>query len=252
MAVADIMSMALPEIIPTSERSEAVWERRAPFLEAELEAAGLKLGAPIFIRVFKASRELELYVENDSGFRLFRTYRICGMSGGVGPKLVEGDEQAPEGFYSVDADWLNPDSRFHLSFNIGYPNDFDRARGRTGSNIMVHGGCASVGCFAMTDWHMEEIYILAEAALRSSQRTFDVHVFPFRMTDEMLTANQESRWSLFWHTLKRGHDYFEQHGRPPRVVMHDGLYDFPQPGSGAEWSLADEPVVKAGNVAGYQ
>jgi murein L,D-transpeptidase YafK len=223
-AAADMAS--LPEIIPTSDRSEAAWQRRAPFLEQELASAGLNLGAPIFIRVFKASRELELWMESDDGFKLFRSYRICEMSGELGPKLAEGDHQAPEGFYSVDASWLNPDSAFHLSFNIGFPNEFDRAHGRTGSLIMVHGGCASAGCFAMTDWRMEEIYILAEAALRSSQQRFDVHIFPFRMSEEKLSARRDSRWYDFWRNLQQGHDHFVEHSRPPQVSVVDGRYEF--------------------------
>jgi murein L,D-transpeptidase YafK len=224
----------LPDIIPTSDRSLATWEQRAPRLERELEAAGLLLGAPIFIRIFKASHELEMWIENTQGFQLFRTYRICEMSGELGPKLAEGDHQAPEGFYTVDADWLNPDSNFHLSFNIGFPNEFDRAHGRTGSLIMVHGGCASVGCFAMTDWRMEEIYILAEAALRSSQRQFDVHIFPFRMDEETLTRKRGSRWYSFWRNLQQGHDAFYQLGRPPVVSVVDGRYQFDLSESGPE------------------
>lgn len=216
----------LPSIVPASERSETAWARRAPWLEAELESQGLSLGAPIFIRIFKASRELELYIENETGFKLFRNYPICEMSGEVGPKLAEGDHQAPEGFYSVSAEWLNPESRFHLAFNIGYPNELDRQHGRSGSLIMVHGGCASAGCFAMTDWRMEEIYILAEAALRSSQQAFDVHIFPFRMQDAKLEHHRDSPWYEFWRNLQQGHDHFDQHGRPPKVAVDGGRYRF--------------------------
>ena len=218
--------MRLPDIVPVSERSEIAWARRAAWLEEELETLGLKLGAPIFIRIFKASRELELYLENEAGFKLFRNYRICEMSGELGPKQAEGDHQAPEGFYSVSAEWLNPDSRFHLSFNIGYPNELDRQHGRTGSLIMVHGGCASVGCFAMTDWRMEEIYILAEAALRSSQLAFDVHIFPFRMKEKKLARHRDSPWYEFWRNLQQGHDHFDHHGRPPEVAVDNGRYLF--------------------------
>lgn len=216
----------LPDIISVSERSEATWQRRAASLSDELEAASLMLGAPIFIRIFKASRELELWVENAGGFKLFRTYRICEMSGELGPKLSEGDHQAPEGFYAVGPEWLNPESRFHLSFNIGYPNELDQAHGRSGSLIMIHGGCASVGCFAMTDRRMEEIYILAEAALRSSQQSFDVHIFPFRMNEAKLAGHRDSPWYDFWRNLKQGHDYFYQHRRPPEVMVDNGQYLF--------------------------
>ncbi len=203
------------DLIPVSARSAAAYTNHAERLATELEAKGLLFGAPIYIRIFKASRELELWVEGAGGYTLFRTYPICAMSGSLGPKLERGDWQAPEGFYSVDADWMHPHSRFHLAFNIGYPNSFDRAKGRTGSAIMVHGGCDSRGCFAMTDEIMEEIYVLAEAALRHSQRDFAVHVFPFHMTDENLRAHRDSEWHDFWLKLRNGYDSFAETGVPP-------------------------------------
>lgn len=217
-------ALSLPETVPTSELSDDVYLSQAPRLEKALEEEGLMFGAPIYVRVFKASRELELHVLNGDSFQLFRTYPICRISGGLGPKLEQGDEQAPEGFYSVSAEWLNPESIFHLSFNIGYPNTYDEARGRTGSLIMVHGGCESKGCFAMTNHYIEEIYTLAEAALRHSQRRFDVHVFPFRMTDENMHAYRHSSWYDFWRELKPGFDYFEAHGYPPHVRVNNGRY----------------------------
>jgi len=204
----------LVDPLPVSDRSAAAYSRHAERLSAELGTQELLFGAPIFIRIFKASRELELWVEGTTGYHLFRTYPICAMSGSLGPKLKRGDWQAPEGFYTVDADWMHPHSRFHLAFNIGYPNSFDRAQGRTGSAIMVHGGCDSRGCFAMTDENMEEIYVMAEAALRHSQRDFPVHVFPFRMTDETLRLHRDSEWHEFWLTLKTSYDAFAESGFP--------------------------------------
>lgn len=214
------MAMAMPdENIPTSERSESAWEHHAERLTGEMAARDLLFGAPIYLRIFKDSLELELWVESDRGYQLFKNYPICSMSGILGPKLRRGDWQAPEGFYEVSAEWMNPNSRFHLSFNIGYPNDFDRAQGRTGSNIMVHGGCESRGCFAMTDEAMEEIYVLAEAALRHSQQSFPVHVFPFRMTEANMARHDHRRWVGFWETLKPAHDWLEQHSQPPTVAV---------------------------------
>lgn len=219
-----LSALSLPDTIPTSELSDDVYLSQAPKLEKALEEVGLMFGAPIYVRIFKTSRELELYMLNGDGFQLFRTYPICDVSGGLGPKLETGDEQAPEGFYTVSAEWLNPESLFHLSFNIGYPNGYDRSRGRTGSLIMVHGGCESKGCFAMTNRYIEEIYTLAEAALRHSQRRFDVHVFPFRMTDENMQSYRHSRWYDFWQEIKPGYDYFEEYGYPPYVRVNGGSY----------------------------
>jgi len=121
---------------------------------------------------------------------------------------------------------LNPSSRFHLSFNLGYPNEYDRAHRRTGSALMVHGGKASIGCFAMTDAKIEEIYALASAALRNGQRFFRVHCFPFRMTAGNMKKRQASEWSAFWQNLKEGYDFFEDAGAPPNVLVRDGKYAF--------------------------
>jgi murein L,D-transpeptidase YafK len=148
------------------------------------------------------------------------------MSGRLGPKLAEGDAQAPEGFYEVTPRALNPNSAFHLSFNIGYPNAFDVANGRTGSWIMVHGGEASVGCFAMTDALVEEIYLVTEAALQKGQPAVPVHVFPFRMTEERMRAAGESEWLPFWENLREGHEHFELSHVPPVVRVEETHYVF--------------------------
>ena len=146
------------------------------------------------------------------------------MSGHLGPKLAEGDRQAPEGFYEVDAGALNPESDCHLSFNTGYPNTFDTSLGRTGSWIMVHGSTGSLGCFAMTDPVIEEIYLVCEAALQHGQPSFFVHVFPFRMTEERMLTAATSEWLPFWENLREGYARFEETQVPPAVRLEDGHY----------------------------
>ena len=136
------------------------------------------------MRVFKREFELELWMKRDDTFHRFAVYPICRWSGRLGPKLAEGDAQAPEGFYTVDAKALNPASRWHRSFNLGFPNAYDRSHQRTGSFLMVHGGCSSIGCYAMTDAVVDEIWRLVTAALGKGQPRFQVQVFPFRMTAE--------------------------------------------------------------------
>ena len=141
-------------------------------LDERLAAHGVKLGVPVYVRIFKLESELELWMEKDGRFVRFATYPICLWSGRLGPKLREGDRQAPEGFYTVADEQLNPNSRWHRSFNLGFPNAFDQAHGRTGSFIMVHGGCVSIGCYAMTDPVVDEIWRLVTAALDSGQARF--------------------------------------------------------------------------------
>ncbi len=212
--------------IPSSGRSEEVIKKVRPGLEEELRARNLSFGAPVYMRVFKESSELEVWVKNSEKFELFKNYHICYFSGDLGPKLRRGDLQSPEGFYYVKPGQLNPVSQFHLSFDIGYPNAYDRAHGRTGSALMVHGDCVSIGCYAMTDRNIEEIYALAVGAFRKGQPFFRVHVFPFRMTDENMKEHDGSKWTAFWRNLKEGYDVFEEDRRPPNVTVRNGKYYF--------------------------
>lgn len=213
--------------IPVSERSIKAIKKVEPELQEALAAKGLVYGSPIFIRIFKDPGILELWVETQSGvFTHFKTYDICTFSGYLGPKLREGDKQSPEGFYYVNANQLNPSSRFHLSFNLGFPNQYDTFHGRTGSALMVHGSCVSIGCYAMTDPQIEEIYALAHAALVNGQPFFRVHAFPFALTDEALEEKAGHQWHAFWLNLKTGYDAFETQKRPPNVEVKDGLYVF--------------------------
>lgn len=225
--------VGIPELnrqrTPSSERSRHAILRVGPRLIEALARKELKFGAPVFIRIFKQEGQLELWLRQEECYRLFRTYEIAGMSGDLGPKLEEGDLQAPEGFYHVSPARMNPNSDFHLSFNLGYPNAYDRAHGRTGSALMVHGGRVSIGCFAMTDAKIEEIYTLCDAALRGGQKFFRVHCFPFRMTQANMTKHKDSRWFEFWQNLKIGHDWFEQKAVPPNVTVEQKRYLFGMP-----------------------
>ena len=178
------------------------------------------------MRIFKEPKELEVWILKDARYELFKTYKVHAYSGKLGPKQREGDQQAPEGFYFVPARAMNPNSSYHLSFNLGYPNAYDKAHGCTGNALMVHGSTVSIGCFAMTDPRIEEIYTLADGALRGGQPFFRVHIFPFRMSDENLKAHAGTRWDAFWLNLKAGHDHFEKEKVPPDVGVKDGKYVF--------------------------
>jgi murein L,D-transpeptidase YafK len=212
--------------IPRSEISKAAYQRLAPLLEQAMQQKGLQLGQPIFMRIFKEENELEVWIKKEVAYELFETYSICRYSGNLGPKLKEGDEQSPEGFYTVSITALNPWSNFHLSFNLGYPNEYDRLHQRTGSALMVHGKCESVGCFAMDDFRIEEIYTIVDAALSGGQEQFSVHIFPFRMTWDKMALHADSPWIPFWENLKLGYDYFQGHRTPPMVTVQEQQYAF--------------------------
>ncbi len=212
-----------------SDRAKVVEKRIEKELKEALGDKGLSYGSPVFIRIFKEERELELWVRGEEGkFTLFRTYPVAGMSGTLGPKLAEGDGQAPEGFYFVPESALHPKSNYHLAFNIGFPNRYDRSHERTGSFIMVHGSDLSIGCFAMTDEKIEEIYTLAAVALREGQPFFRVHIFPFRMTEERMkkAEDDQAEWFEFWENLAEGYRFFEEEKRPPNVEVEEKHYLF--------------------------
>ncbi|WP_245590165.1 L,D-transpeptidase family protein [Desulfobulbus elongatus] len=209
---------------PTTPKAEQLMAQTRPKLQQELRDKGFTLGQPIFVRIFKIPGMLEVWMDKGRGFELFKTYRVCNYSGFPGPKVNEGDWQAPEGFYSVTAEQMNPKSAYHLAFDVGYPNEFDQAKNRTGSLIMVHGDCQSVGCFAMTNGRIEEIYVLAHDALRQGQERFAVHIFPFVMTPLNLKKFATSPWIKFWQTLEPGYTAFEQSRQVPEISVRNGEY----------------------------
>jgi murein L,D-transpeptidase YafK len=200
-------------------------------LPTRLAAQNQKLGDPIFIRIFKREFELEMWMKRGDKFELFATYPICMWSGGLGPKLKQGDKQAPEGFYTVDSSALNPNSAYHRSFNLGFPNAFDRAHDRTGSLLMVHGDCRSIGCYAMTDGVIDEVWSLLTSALDAGQKRVQVQVFPFRMTETNMSRHAANPDIGFWQQLREGHDAFMRDHVPPNVSVCDGRYAI-RPGTG--------------------
>lgn len=214
--------------IPSSPRSREAINRVRPRIEKELAGKNSQYGVPIFIRIFKEEMVLEVWVRGDTNFRLFKTYRICTYGlGGHGPKTRQGDGKAPEGFYYVLPKHLNPVSNFYLSFNLGYPNSYDRYHNRTGGGLMVHGSCVSIGCYAMTDSGIEEIYALADSAFRNGQPFFRVHIFPFKMSNDNMEKHKVSEWYKFWENLKEGYNFFEKNGNiPPNVEVRNGRYIF--------------------------
>ena len=260
VAVAGLALFAFwPQIFSLYEE-ELIWSRKASHwhsyaagelplpgtpdlasLDKRISAAGVSRGAPVLLRIFKREFELEIWLMRDGKFQRFATYPICMWSGDLGPKIQQGDRQAPEGFYTVDATALNPASKYHRSFNLGFPNAFDRAHGRTGSLLMVHGDCRSIGCYAMTDPVIDEIWALVTSALQAGQKRIQVEVFPFHMTDANLARHAQDASAPFWSDLKAGHDLFEREHVPPQVSVCRGRYVFrsgrgdkaPRDGSGA-------------------
>jgi murein L,D-transpeptidase YafK len=200
---------------------------------ADLESRGMAKESPILVRIFKEESELEVWKVDKTGrFALLHTYPICRWSGDLGPKLQQGDRQAPEGFYPITPDLMNPNSNYYLAINTGFPNTYDQANGRTGQFLMIHGDCASAGCYAMTDEQIAEIYALAREAFFGGQKSFQIQAYPFRMTPLNMARHRNSPHMAFWRMLKQGYDHFEVTRLEPKINVCNRHYVFDAQSSG--------------------
>ena len=198
-----------------------------PKLIADMTAKDMDLQSPILVRLYKQEAELEIWKQDRSGrFALLKTYPICRWSGDLGPKVREGDRQAPEGFYAISPAQMNPQSAYYLSFNTGYPNAFDKALGRTGSQLMVHGDCSSRGCYAMTDEQIAEIYSLGRESFFGGQKSFQLQAYPFKMTPANMAKHRNNPNMPFWKMIKEGNDHFEVTKQEPKVDFCEKKYVF--------------------------
>jgi murein L,D-transpeptidase YafK len=211
------------EITPTGRAQAPL----SPKMLSLMSQKGMDKGSPILVRIFKEESELEVWKQNRDGrYALLKTYPICRWSGKLGPKRKEGDRQAPEGFYAITPAQMNPQSNYYLAFNTGYPNAYDRAWGRTGSELMVHGDCSSRGCYAMTDEQIQEIYALARESFFGGQKEFQLQAFPFRMTALNMAKHRKNPNFAFWKMLKEGYDHFEATRQQPKIAVCEKRYVF--------------------------
>jgi murein L,D-transpeptidase YafK len=199
----------------------------SPKLIAAMAEKDMDLQSPMLVRLFKQEAELEIWKQDRSGrFALLKTYPICRWSGDLGPKVREGDRQAPEGFYAISPAQMNPQSAYYLSFNTGYPNAYDRALGHTGSQLMVHGDCSSRGCYAMTDEQIAEIYSLGRESFFGGQKSFQFQAYPFRMTPINMAKHRNNPNMPFWKMIKEGYDHFEVTRQEPKIDFCEKKYVF--------------------------
>jgi len=194
---------------------------------AEIERKNMSKESAILVRIFKEESELEVWKEDRDGqFALLKTYPICRWSGELGPKIKEGDRQAPEGFYTITPGLMNPNSNYYLAINTGFPNAYDRANGRTGDFLMIHGDCSSRGCYAMTDEQIAEIYALARESFFGGQKSFQIQAYPFKMTPANMAKHRNSPHLAFWRMLKQGYDHFEVTRHEPKIDVCEKRYVF--------------------------
>src|ERR671912_936583 len=226
--LAAALALALSACEEPATRSVRHLSPIPPQTLALMAEKGMSRSDPILMRAYKKESELEVWKRRADGkYAHLKTYPICRWSGQLGPKIKEGDRQAPEGFYTVTPGQMNPNSAYYLSFDTGYPNAYDRAHGRTGAHLMVHGTCSSRGCFAMTDEAIAEVYAMAREAFAGGQRGFQFQSYPFRMTAQNLAKHRADPHIAFWRNLKEGSDYFEVTGEEPKVAVANMRYAFP-------------------------
>src|SRR5271165_5240388 len=194
---------------------------------AEMAKLDATPSSPTLIRTYKKEAELEIWKMKSNGeYALLKTYPMCRWSGQLGPKKREGDMQVPEGFYTIAPGQMNPTSHYYLSFNVGYPNAYDRAYGRSGGNVMVHGVCSSAGCFSMTDERVADIYAIARESFAGGQREIQLQSYPFHMTAENMAKFRLDPNIDFWKDLKNGSDHFEVTKSEPPVLVCGKRYVF--------------------------
>ena len=212
------------------ERSRSASRHWIPIPSATyalMSEKGMNKDQPVLIRSYKKESELEIWKRKADGqYALLKTFPMCRWSGQLGPKVREGDRMAPEGFYAIAPAQMNPNSSYYVSFNMGYPNAYDRSYGRTGAHLMVHGACSSAGCYSMTDDQIGEIYALVREAQNAGQKAVQMQAYPFRMTAKNLAQHRLDPNIAFWKNLKEGSDYFEVTRDEPAVGVAGGRYVF--------------------------
>ena len=218
---------------------------------ALMAAKGTSAAAPVLFRAYKKESEIEVWKRRPDGRYVYlKTFPICRWSGQLGPKRKTGDRQTPEGFYAVAKRQMNPNSAYYLSFDVGYPNAFDRAHGGTGSALMVHGICSSMGCFAMTNQSVGEIYAIARDALNGGQAAFQFQAYPFRMTAENMARHRTDPNIAFWRELKAGADRFDATNEELQVSVEGGRYVFaPAKDAKKEAAVATRRAAEEARIA---
>jgi murein L,D-transpeptidase YafK len=236
--IALLMTITIPALAQNSfkkdqlkfERVKDAYAEKGTSLQKELKRAGFTSSFELYIAAYKTEGKLELWLKavGKNQFELFKTYDFCKHSGTIGPKVIEGDGQTPEGFYKINV--FNPQSNFHLSLGINYPNKVDLVRtgkgNRPGSDIYIHGDCVTIGCIPLTDDKIKEVYLIAVEARNNGQKEIPVSIFPFKLTQSNLKkyGAQFPAQLTFWQTLQVGYAYFEKNKILPKVSQEKGSY----------------------------
>lgn len=230
VGVAAVAQPSFIEFQKTYPRVATALRGKEDMLKSEFASKGLQWPAKqMYIRSFKYDSQLEVWIRNspDEAYRLFKTYKVCALAGGMGPKRMEGDYQVPEGFYYINE--FNPRSNYHLSLGINYPNPSDRLLSdsvKPGGEIYIHGSCITVGCIPVQNPQIEELYVLAAHAKTQGQDFIPVHIFPIRYNNrksfEYLakTTKDDQDLQRFAIKIKEVFDYFEENKKLPLICIN--------------------------------
>lgn len=199
-------------------------------LRQKIAKLGIDKYAPVLIRIFKKENKLEIWkLSRAANYIKVASYNICAWSGKLGPKFMEYDRQAPEGFYSLTTNHMNAYSHYYLAFDIGFPNEVDKANGRSGHHLMIHGACSSSGCYAMSDKSMAQIYALVRDGFLGGQSKVQIQALPFALNAANMALYAHDKNFTFWQNLKIGYDIFNITHQPVDYSAQKGAYKFTIP-----------------------
>ncbi len=212
------------------ERVRNAYAEKGNALQKELKKAGITSNFEVYMAAYKSEGKFELWLKGvgQNQFELFKTYNFCAHSGTIGPKVLEGDGQTPEGFYKINV--FNPESSYHLSLGLNYPNKVDLARtgkdNKAGNDIYIHGNCVTIGCIPLSDEKIKEVYLIAIEARNGGQKDIPVSIFPFKLTEDNLKKHgaQFPTQVTFWKTLQVGYAYFDKYKTLPKITQEKGGY----------------------------
>lgn len=212
-------------------RVREAYKQRADYILNIMKRKNLAedLKNELYIRIIKNEQCLEVWgkAKGKNIFHWFTTYFFCSNIGDLGPKREEGDFQIPEGFYKVDR--FNPESEFHLSMGINYPNKLDTMQSTTanlGKDIFIHGACVTVGCVPIGDDLIQELYIMVVEAINAGYTTVPVHIFPFRMTDDNFEKIKAQHPEIYaqnealWRSMQPAYQLFEDYYLVPQTSVN--------------------------------
>jgi len=191
-----------------------------------IEKIGGEMGDPVFLRIFKTERRLEVWMEVDGIYRFLTRYSLCYYPGVIGPKRSEDDDQVPEGFYRITAESLSPSDNRYRSIAIDYPNTYDRVHDWSGSGVTLYGSCSAAIGYGLDPGAMEEVYELVDTAISNGQSRVSLHLYPFYLSPERMEEHEGEEWYDFWENLKEGFDIFNRTRQVPWVWVEDGRYVF--------------------------